>query len=110
MSYTLNFGSPGDGDPLYALEKLLWAVHHLDHLSPSKAALWEAGIELIKIAPRDLPEGRLRSAFIALKHDLVKAKEGSLETTIAAMTKPDCVAIGERIRELTSTLSAHLKL
>jgi hypothetical protein len=110
MSHTLNIGRPGGGNPLYALEKLCWAVHHLDHVRPLKAALWEAGIEFIKIAERDVPDGELRSAFVALKRDLVNAKEGGLEPTIAARTELDCFAIAERIHKLCSALSAHLKL
>ena len=76
---------------------------------PLKASLYEAGIEFIKIAERNVPDGELRSTFVALKRDLVNAKEGGLVPTIAAMTEPDCIAITERIRKLCSSLDAHLK-
>jgi hypothetical protein len=110
MSFTLNLRPPGDGHPLYALEKLVVAVHELDQQDrPLKTSLCAAGIELTKIAQRHMPKGELRWAFVALKRDLVNAKEGGLEPTIAAMTEPDCIAITERIRKLCSSLDARLK-
>ena len=111
---SLNLPPPGTGDPLYALEKLFVAVHELDQSDrPLKASLYEAGIELIKIAHRDLPKGELRWAFAALRRDLAhvepKHDEGALIATIEAMTEPDCIAITERIRKLCSSLDARLK-
>lgn len=109
---SLNIPPPGTADPLYALEKLVAAVHELDQPGrPLKASLYEAGIELIKIAQHNMPKGELRWAFAAIKRELTGQRQrgAGLVAAIDAMTEPDCIAITERIRKLCLSLDARLE-
>jgi hypothetical protein len=101
------------GDNLYALEKLAEAVHELatnaGRVQERLAAAW---LYLFRIAPDDVPEGELRSLFLAIKDDLAfeqpAGDEGRLIATLRGMSDDDASDIAVRIWRLHHELRERL--
>ena len=101
------------GDNLYALEKLAEAVHELatnaGRVQERLAAAW---LYLFRIAPDDVPEGELRSLFLAIKDDLTfeqpAGDEGRLIATLRGTSDGDTSEIAARILRLHYELRERL--
>jgi hypothetical protein len=101
------------GDNLYALEKLAEAVHELatnaGRVQERLAAAW---LYLFRIAPDDVPEGELRSLFLAIKDDLTLEQpagdEGRLIATLRGTSDDDASEIAARILRLHYELRGRL--
>jgi hypothetical protein len=101
------------GDNLYALEKLAEAVHELatnaGRVQERLAAAW---LYLFRIAPDDVPEGELRSLFLAIKDDLTfeqpAGDEGRLIATLRGTSDDDASEIAARTLRLHYELRGRL--
>jgi hypothetical protein len=101
------------GDNLYALEKLAEAVHELatnpGRVQERLAAGW---IRLHTVRPDDVPEGELRTVFLAIKDDLTfeqpTGDEGRLTATLRGTNDEDASEMAARILRLYYDLRERL--
>jgi hypothetical protein len=96
------------GDQLYALEKLVEAVHCLA-TGPGRVQerLAEAMTFLIRVRPEDVPD-ELRRQLIGIKDDLTfdqpSGSESRLEATLGRLSNEDASAIAARVLDLRNRL------
>jgi CRISPR/Cas system CSM-associated protein Csm2 small subunit len=96
-------------DPLYALEKLSEAVYVLaTGAGRIQDRLYESAPFLVRAAPENIPDEKLRRMLTEILDDLTKKqpkhREGRVGATLRRMKIEKATAIARRIVELHSRL------
>jgi hypothetical protein len=90
---------------LNALERLVEAIYELvTNAGRVQERIFEAELYLDRIVPDELPEGKLRNQFVAIKNDLTFKPEGDPASPTGSlqgmMTDHDASEIARRILRL----------